>query len=348
MLQSFFFARQRRYWTDFYAEAPDGFYHWNGGAINESDELILQSETNIRFAQVLIYDFSSTAINVSTNCSRLLIEETLFYNCHDYESTEGGGVVYYNNNEGVCILNGVCAVDCWSNKAGSLAYIRTKGNSSFTTILRQVVAASCEPEGEESAGVIYTLGCRVNCTFCNISQNNLNSCSALWFNREGSLKAVVAQLTYSTIHNNTADQYMCLYFQITSLSKIMCCNIINNEQNNQIYGIITTKGGLYIYDSCIVECNESQVFGRVGSGMCYLFNCVLDDEDAEDKNHVIKEKATGNFLISLTHYETAVCANSPLNLYGFEAIQPKVYNYGVRNIFSRTPEKPFAPEFWSR
>jgi hypothetical protein len=113
---------------------------------------------------------------------------------------------------------------------------------------------------------------------------------------------VTCSLSYSTIADNSAFEYNCIYFsRSTSKHEIKCCNILRNTQvSPSTWGTIYTNGNLMIEDSCILENNATYDFYASSS------STITDSYYGSFNKQII---ATKSFIHALNHVSTQNCAS---------------------------------------
>ena len=191
-------------------------------------------------------------INTTSDDSRLLIEESYFYNCT--ATIQGGGI--YKESNGHSVINKVCSVECkikTSNiqgiERGAFCDIITANNEKRN--LNYVINSYINKcENEIHAYILILYYGKSNVKHINMSYNNAKgwSCFSLIHSKEGNS-------TFSTFENNTSLEYGCLAFECKNVNSLMKnCNIIYNKQaSNTTRGLFYSIAQLIIEDSTFID-----------------------------------------------------------------------------------------------
>jgi hypothetical protein len=208
----------------------------------------------------------------STSTQYLLVESTSFFSC---KTSANRGAIYFNNqNNGQCVLYGVCGYDCCTTNSNSFQFgsiyiynsVLNKNYVNYSSISRCI---------NVNAYYVFELGCRnVSCSSVNMS---MNKCYARTFYCYpiSSSNSVTCSLTYSSFADNYATQCTCLFLWQNPVNfEIRSCNIIRNTQDSLgSEGTIATCGTLKIEDSCILENKATYTFYQGSSS--YRLNLII-------------------------------------------------------------------------
>ena len=286
------------------------------------------SKADASVANCLFHDCSSSSCGGAVYCSssieRIFIEETTFTTCKTTTSC-GGGIYFYNTNNGECVISRTCAFDCSStcssDSGGQFAYIETKKD-----------AATCKNEVNEttitgikkqaSAYPHYALRLQYSniiCSSVNITNNECCYYTALYCCPNYDASAFTCCIIYTSIVNNSANGgWGCIYLgSSVSRQLISTSNIINNKQNTDGVATIYTCANLFINESCIIGNNEGKlVFSEFGrSCQIKITNCTLDQDIVTESTRysgtlTIISSKDYFFINALRHIVTGKCESS--------------------------------------
>jgi hypothetical protein len=274
------------------------------------------------------------AICCGSGVRRLLVEQSSFISCKT-SGSYGGAIYFSNTGNGECVLSRICGFNCYSTNTGAswgqFAYLNPYNNYNYKN---HVNDSTITRSSNQNLDVRYTLDLRngnILCPSVNLSHSVCVYVPALYCDPSSDTCCI----SYSSIVNNTASNYMCIYLYDTASSHcIDTCNIINNKQTSSSIGIIYAVANLLIKDSCILgNYIENTVFYE-GSSSCKITisNCTFDNN--KSYGSVIFTKMIENaFINALSHIATQSC-DSYFDSYGTLSVKPNVLSRGSRCLFS--------------
>jgi hypothetical protein len=273
---------------------------------------IYLNDTNVYVHDCIFRNCVSTyhggAIFCSSNVNKLLIEQTSFISCKTLNST-GGAICFPIIHQ--CVLSKICAFNCSSTCNGyssrQFAYIAALSNVNNKNHIKDSSIAHTLMESSYSAEIINLALGTIICQSDNISNNECSVISAISCRpaQYGS-----STISYSSIVNNTAIEYACLYFDAYGGvgHYIYTCNILNNEQySSQNGAIVVEVGSSIIKNSCILRNNkEKVVFCKKSDGYIDVSNCTIDN-DSYSGTVRINKTIEQTFFNPLSHIITEIC-----------------------------------------
>jgi hypothetical protein len=274
------------------------------------------SSTNVFVLNCLFIGCTSTSYGGALACSgsvqRLLVESSSFFSCST-SSDYGGAIYFWNTNTGECVLNKVCGNDCistyTSSSGGQVVFTYVKDSSSNKNYVNYSSFTRCINERKGSYYMVDLINGKICCPSVNSSMNKCQYHSGIFCDAFAVSNTVTCSLSYSTIADNHAFGYTCIYFcRSTSKHEIKCCNILRNTQSPNTLGTIYINGNLMIEDSCILENNATYNFYASSSSTITVSNCTIDSDSyygSFNKQITI----TKSFINALNHVSTQNCAS---------------------------------------
>ena len=259
---------------------------------NSPISLNILNSSNIRYFQLsgdsivifclffsLIITSNGGAISFSEINCRLMINECSFHNCGTTGSTNYGGAIDFSNSLGQIIIKKVCGHSCFSNSVGypyGYQFSRQISNINGFNFLIYSSIIMCSPiPNEREITVGFSNGIQ-NIISTNFSKNNPKYHSCFW-----SFGCTNFFTNYSLFISNQMT-WISLYFWSNSLFSFFSCNIINNSQLSNSYGIITngiSGEPILIFDSCCFYQNAltgSKILFCFYSGNLQILNTGID------------------------------------------------------------------------
>jgi hypothetical protein len=261
------------------------------------------------------------ALYCSSSVNKLLVEQSSFISCRT-TSGSGGGVLFYNMGKGECVLSRICGFDCSATVYGQFARIITRTGINYKD---HVNDTSLTHSLVMSSNIIYTLDLNYGNTLCpsvNITNNVCRSQTALYCYPSSSDTGCVS---YSSIVNNTANDYNCIYLTNSGSSHyIDTCNILNNKQASSSYGTIYAYANLLIKDSCILGNNigKTVFYQNYASAKITISNCTIDNYMSSG-SVVFTKIPESSFIHALSHIATQSC-DSYFDSYGTLTVKQNV------------------------
>ena len=203
----------------------------------------------------------------STSVNRMMIEGSTFTSCKT-TNTVGGGIYFYNTNNGECVIFHTCCFDCSSKRTdtssstlGQYAYIVTKNNdASFKNEVNESTITGIKKESAYPHYALCLEYSNIICSSVNITNNECYYYPALRCYPAVKTDIITCFIIYTSIVNNSAKGgFGCILFSSGSIGStqiISTSNIINNKQDSSSYATILTYGNLCINESCIIGNNE--------------------------------------------------------------------------------------------
>jgi hypothetical protein len=255
----------------------------------------------------------------STSVTYLLVESSSFFSC---KSSNQGGAIYSNSNNGQSVLHTLCVNDC---NGGSVWGQQLCAFVSNTALYKNYVNYSsftrCVNYQSESLSIYYGKVC---CPSINLSMNKLSTYSGVFFCTYVDTNSVTCSLSYSTIADTYSSSHSCFYFGTTGAKyEIKSCNILRNTQGSlSSYGTIFTYGNTMIADSCILENNANYIFYQASSHPITLSNCTVDSTSNNGYLTTLNT-VTKSFILALNHMSTQNC-HSGYDSAGYLTVIPYV------------------------
>lgn len=288
---------------------------------------ITPSESNVYVHQCSFVNISSETAGGAIGCKesvlKLLVAQTSFALCTtcDYCS---GAIDFDNVNNGQCFLREICGYQCTTKQSqythGQFSALKVKDDPDFFNQVNDTTIAGGRIMDNIVSMPLDLVNGQASCRSVNISNNEVSSYSALSttpYRKEGkSPDAVTGFYSYTTIANNTAKESRCISLGTSgSTQSIYACNIINNEQENSLYGLIQASAQVYINNTCIINNNAWKCLFYEDEKTCgiILTNCTFDDDLITETSarykggFTIESTIKSSFTNVLTHIITANC-----------------------------------------
>ena len=194
------------------------------------------------------------AIYYSNSGGKILIEFSTFSQCNASSS----GALRINNCD--CVIYCVCSNNCCSNSVGQFIYSTLNNKGKLNFINYSSICATNNNRYSDTLDMYY--GKQI-CTKGNISYNNLNRFSGIYFG-SGSDSSYI---TYCSINSNTATE-SCIGLSSFGINyNIDTCNIINNKINRRT---IWADRPTTIQNCCIFNNTNSPLFYSMINIYSYL------------------------------------------------------------------------------
>jgi hypothetical protein len=245
----------------------------------------------------------------STTVKYLLIESTSFFSCST--NNQDGGAIYITSSNEI-ILYKVCGYDCCSTHTssgdGQFAYMYTSNTASDKISFNYSSITRCVGWESASWWTLFLNNGKICLPSVNVSINKCKYMSGIYCYPYLDSNSVTFSLTYSSITDNIATGYYCIFSSTTgSIEEIKYCNILRNTQGSlSTGGTITSYGNLKIEDSCILENKADRIFNQGSSYTITLSNCTVDSTSNNGKL-TIKNTVTKSFVHALNHMSTQNC-----------------------------------------
>ena len=189
----------------------------------------------------------------------MLVEYSTFYMC----TSSGDGGAIYMATGGNCVIHKCCARQCYSASSsynGQFAIVYVTNSESNINKVNDSSIIYCQPSASNSYATIYLRYGIISINIVNFSNNKCYYYSACWFRPYSSTSQTTCCIEYSSIRDNYATQYTCIYLSRSSTKyDILQCNIINNTQSSSNYGLILNYGQTTVSECTILECGKKTV-----------------------------------------------------------------------------------------
>jgi predicted outer membrane repeat protein len=292
----------RKVWDDYFTPETKEF---------ETTQTL--SGTSVHVSNCLFNSITSTNNGGALYCTsvaNLLIESSSFFCCNTND--QQGGAIYFLNNNGQCVLHGICGYDCCSTNTSDssnsqFAYIEVKNAASSKNYVNYSSIVQCMNEKSNSHHTLGLSRGRICCTSVNMSMNKCQHYSGIscWPLMNPNL--FTCSLTFSTFTDNIANGHNCIWLNTKGAKfEIKSCNILRNTEVSSAFGTIFTSGDLMIMDSCILENNATYIFYQGYSYTTTLSNCTVD-KITNNQNLVTQNAVTKSFILALNHMSTRNC-----------------------------------------
>jgi hypothetical protein len=289
---------------------------WNDYFSGTSQPQIISQQTTrqtpsnqcVHILNCLFKSITATSAGGAVSCESvtyLLVESSSFFSCKT--SSGRGGAIYFNNqNNGQSVLHTVCGYDCSTSSAyGQHIAIFVYNNAISKNYVNYSSFSRCLNEQRTEILSIY-YG-KICCPSVNVSMNKCNSFSGIWFSAYVDSNSVTCSLSYSSIVDNSATNYICINFATAGANyEIKSCNILRNTQVSSSCGTVLTKGNLKIEDSCILENTATYIFYASSSYTITLSNCTVD-KTSKSGSLITQNTVTKSFILGLNHMSTQNC-----------------------------------------
>jgi hypothetical protein len=331
-------CKERSAWNDYFSGTSQP------QVINQQITRQTPSNESVHILNCLFQSITATsnggAVYCSTSVIYLLVESSSFFSCKT-SAYYGGAICFLNMNNGQSVLHTVCGNDCNSGTAHGQHIGIFVGN---TALIKNYVNYSsfsrCLNEQRTEALAIY-FG-KVCCPSLNVSMNRCNTYSAIYYRNYIDSSSVTCSLSYSSIVNNSAASYNCIYFSDSGVkSEIKSCNILRNTQVNLgSGGTIQASGNLMIQDSCILDNKATNIFYTSSSSYTItLSNCTVDST-SNNGFLTTRNTVTKSFILGLNHMSTRNC-HSEYDSAGTLTAAPYIPTYSSSKGISRCICKTF-------
>ena len=205
----------------------------------------------------------------SSDDSLMLIEESVFYNCH---SSLSGGAIYMGIF-GYFAINKCCSNFCFTSGTPSFGqFACTEGESSK---IFECSIINSKPETSESSNTINQRNSNITIETVNISQNTCNEAplGSLYLQNE-------CLIHLCSFENNTGTRFGISFSSSQSPITMTSSNLIGNtiKQN----GLIYSSNGELTINGCTIHNNNEDViiFNSHNDGSINVKNCTMSNDDA--------------------------------------------------------------------
>jgi hypothetical protein len=291
-----------------------------------SQQTTRQTPTNqcVHILNCLFQSITATsdggAVSCSSSVTYLLVESSSFFSCKT-SGDNGGAIYFWNKNNGQSVLHTVCGYDCACNDWGQHLCIWMSNNALTKNYVNYSSFSRCVNKQKNEILAVYDG--KVCFPSVNISMNKCYRYSGIYFATYKDSNSVTCSLSYSSITDNSAANYICIYFWGTAANyEIKSCNILRNTQVSNSYGTIRSDENLMIKDSCILENTATNIFYAYSSYIITLSNCTVD-KTSKYGSLIIQNTVTKSFILGLNHMSTQNC-HSEYDSAGYLTVVPYI------------------------
>ena len=253
------------------------------------------------------------AILVSAT-TKLLVEETTFFSCY---ASGSGSAVYFSCSSGCCILSKVCGYKCKSNSVGQFSCVNLGTSLDNNNSMIDCSISSIDNPSYEMGICLSCGSIRVNSI--NSSNNICNYFTSIFLEPISSSDPSCCSVSFSYFGNNVAKGNIIVFFEYGYAYEMKTCNVVNNSQSDNSWGVIYSYKYLNIYDSCVVENDATYSLSVNSEGSTNVYNCIFDK--STKGSVVIKSGAARTFINQLYFIKTANC----------DAENPKMFSNQMKN-----------------
>ena len=258
--------------------------NWNEFFPNASPELdytVTNQNTQYRVEVNAIYIISSTFVevknsrasggaitfSVKSNDSKMLIEESAFFDCHTRSSS--GGAVYMGST-GYFAINKCCSNFCFGLNFGSNGqFAFTVGDSS--KIFETSIINSKTETNMQGSNTIDQRNSNITIKTVNISQNTCYQAPLGFLSSQNE-----CLINLCSFENNTGS-ISGIYLSSVSPMSMMLSNLLRNSIAK--IGLISSSGELTI-NGCTILDNTIQYTFQVSGSNTIVTNCTMSESDA--------------------------------------------------------------------
>lgn len=267
-------------WKQYYDETYDGNNYKNCDnceiATNKNEIYVYQS----RFQHL-----SSSSISITSDNFKFLHSSCFFFDC---SNSGNGGAINFDCLSSI-VQRRFCTINTFStNNIGFHSYVNLKNNNvDRQNYIIECSVASCQKQNRNH--IIYSQYGFFGIFSSNISKNSVNSYSGFYMNYAKG----AAIINFTTFEGNSAKQYICLChaYSPEGMFEDYKCNIVNNSQDTNNWGIIYANAIVLIKDSTILgPYGKGRPFARNSYGYLYIIDCRVDSFDISTNG------ASGTFI----------------------------------------------------
>lgn len=268
---NFFFSRHRDYaprdlWRSYY-----GAVRPNKTCNNRENDCQISPDDNsfYIYASKFLND-NDGAVVIKKAGSKLLHTYCIFEN---YSRNDNGGAICFDCDGSIvqirsCAIN-ITITDIYRN--GLFSFSQLKSESSNPNTISD--CSVCCGSQTTTSGVLYSYYGNISLISSNISNNNINIGAGFFSvhsNNEG-------MINYSSFVGNNDNFYSCLN-HANSNYKYECCNVINNSQSEDLYGLIYMEDQTLTIQNCTIRNNSKATFSSndAKNGHFIVLNCNID------------------------------------------------------------------------
>jgi hypothetical protein len=249
------------------------------------------------------------ALSCGTSVTYLLVESSSFFSCKT-SGSEGGAIYFDNTNNGQCVLHKVCGNDCYSTCSsysfGQFARIYVCDGASNKNYANYSSISRCVNSNLYSYIPLRLQYGKIFCPSVNSSMNKCQYYSGIYCWPFVDSNSVTCSMSYSSLADNVASDYICICFGSNAKYEIKYCNILRNSHTSTTYGIVSSWGNLMIEDSCILE-NIAKYIFYGGSSYTITLSSSTVDKTTNNGYLTIQNTITKSFILGVNHMSTQNC-----------------------------------------
>ena len=308
---------------------------------NEEIVRIVPTDPNVYIVYCLFKNLNDESEDGAIRCDasnnyieKLLVSKSSFTACTS--SGYGAGAVYFcNQDNGQCVIYGICSFWCASNGEGQFACLEA-GQDAKNQVNDSSITQSGREDSTPPGCTLRLSNGKISLPSVNITNNTCEEFTALhcfsYNYEEETPSEATCFISYTSIVNNTAISRGCISFEDYSSSQcIYSCNIINNQQESD-EPMFYTQGQLFINFSCILGNNEGKRLFRIENEerKIILTSCTIDDDIIDNERYegslTFESTIKNSFINRLTHITLNRC-DSVLDSYDSLTPEPPKTEY---------------------
>jgi len=264
------------------------------------------------FANLSISNGNGGAICLNECNAKIVIEDTMIFNCGITGTTFcGGGVYFYCIANGEIVFNKVCANSCYSNSynypyGDQFARSTTSSNGKNYGILISITQCSPLPLTREKS--FTPENGHQEFKYMNSSWNYPKFHSSAWYINPTSHRVLFC----TTVSNQCT--WVSIYFWKGSNNTYYMSNIVNNSQESTSYGVIFIGVNGQSAFSSFICCNflnnaktGNKVLFSGESGSLSVIQCAIDCFSSNTFVNTPGGINSYSSSIHIKHFETIYC-----------------------------------------
>jgi hypothetical protein len=297
-------------WNDYFNGSPATTLNSSQYSSRQTPSVSNVYVLNCLFNRCILSSGNGGALYCSTSVTYLFVESSSFFSCRT-NSGEGGAIHFYNTNGGqISVLYEVCCNDCCSTKSiGLFARIYIGDSASNKNYVNYTSIARCVDDTSNQWETLCLECGKIYCPSVNISVNKCKQQSGIYCHASIDSNYITCSLLYTTFADNSATNYICIYFNRGGPKhEIKCCNILRNTQVTlDSRGTIASYGNVMIEDSCILENTANCIFYSYSTSYSITLSNSTVDSTSYYNSFTIQNTVTKSFIHGLHHMTTQNC-----------------------------------------
>ena len=246
--------------------------------------------------------FSGSAIYLLNILSHLLVERCIFIQCKSL-NTNGGAIYFDSTSLGSCVLEKVCAINCFclsGTTSGQFAYIITR--STKPNSLKVVSVSFCSSDQINTRNnAIYLKNGIQNVDSLNSSYNIVTTTSSICLDNPA-----ISKIQFSSIINGYSTSATAIHF-IGGSNMLIYSNIVNNSIITINLGVIRNiSPSTTQMTKCIFLGNSPQYLFS-NSGELQIYQCWADIFNSISTSPLYIEIESITSTHQIPHFKTSNC-----------------------------------------